>query len=108
MSVYHGEFNCWADVQRAFAMGDTEDGKVVLHADYDLDTYDGHAVVLWHEAGGFRLVDAYHCSCYGLSDDLWHPEETPLDALLRMGEAGKFGSDVLSVLRDLKASGDVA
>jgi hypothetical protein len=105
MKVYHGDFTCWADVEREFVVCSPEDGKVVLHASYDYEDYSGSATVLWFQDGRFYLVEGSHCSCYGLEGQFL-PEETPLEAVLHLACAGKFHRgepDLSKVLRALQA-----
>ena len=111
MKVYHGDFTCWADVEREFAVSSPEGDKVVLHASYDYEDYLGLATVLWFEGGRFYLVEGSHCSCYGLEGQFL-PEETPLDAVIHLASAGKFHrsepglSEILRVLQaDLVPAG---
>lgn len=103
MQVYRNGFDNWSDVQNAYQTSDTEEGKVVLFADYEQGNYEGWSTVVWSDHRGYWLVEGSHCSCYGLEGQ-WNPEETPLDVLLHIAETGKYGSDVLQVLRDLKVN----
>jgi hypothetical protein len=89
MQIYQGNFTCWEDVQHEFQMSEPETGKVVLLAAYETPDYDGYATVVYFEAGKFHVVEASHCSCYGLEGQ-FAPEETPLEALLHRAENGHF------------------
>ena len=86
-------------------MTDVEDGKVVLLAAYETADYEGYASVVWFERGKLYLVKGSHCSCMGLEEQ-FEPEETHVDALIRMAQAGQLygcgGSDFIDLLRGIK------
>ena len=85
--MYYGEFDSKADIVREWNLG-SFDGEV-LYANYNQDSYDGHAVVLFVEGGKFYLVEDSHCSCYGLED--WSPEEMTVDMMRKIAEADNNG-----------------
>lgn len=78
MSVYFDMFSSWEDVQREFQIKDSE--PEVLFAAYEYANYSGDCLVIYQQDGELYLVDASHCSCYGLEGQ-WHPEETTTDVL---------------------------
>lgn len=80
--MYYGEFKNRADILREFAISDFE-GDVV-HAQYDCVDYDGSAHVIFINRGKFYIVQGGHCSCYGLEENQWEPEETSPEALLHI------------------------
>lgn len=90
MSAYHNEFSCWADVVRDFSEGlpgfqwgssvksikgaPAEEPEEVLWADYEIDGYEGSALVIYRQGNKVFEVSGSHCSCYGLEGQ-WEPEE---------------------------------
>lgn len=89
MRVYWGNFTCWADIEREFSVRCPENGKTIVYACYEYEDCLGWATVLWWQDGKFWLVEGSHCSCYGLEGQ-FRVEETPLEAVLRLHDAGKF------------------
>jgi hypothetical protein len=83
MMMFYGEFDSEADIVREWNLG-SFDGEV-LYANYDQQSYDGHAVVLFVLDGKFYLVEDSHCSCYGLED--WTPEEMTVPMMRQIAEA---------------------
>ena len=105
MSVYFGSFSEWSDVQREFKMHESEQSKIVLYASYDIDDYEGSAVVLYFERECFYLVQNSHCSCYGLegwNGDGWKPEPISLDVLIHVAERGNIFSEQPDLARILR------
>lgn len=82
---YFGEFTSKEDVCREFRI-DGFDG-VVLYADYECESYDGSAHVLFMHDGKFYYVQGGHCSCYGLEDQ-WCPDEMTIEMLMHMARNG--------------------
>ena len=81
---YHGLFGSWQDVVDNFSgqVYYDEDKKMkikepskVIYADYEIDGYDGGAFVLWREGRKYYMLQGGHCSCYGLEETGWNPEE---------------------------------
>lgn len=54
----------------------------LLIAVYTYESYSGKAFVLYEQDGKLFEVNGSHCSCYGLSEVGWDPEETTWPALL--------------------------
>lgn len=76
MTVYQGEFTCWNDVVREFAPGsDFKEPSQVYLAVYNLGNYEGYAEVIWRQGRKYYLLEGSHCSCYGLEETGWDPEE---------------------------------
>jgi hypothetical protein len=87
-NVYHGSFSCWEDVVNEFT-GATYNGDAqkevrkaglykepkVLYANYDTQPYEGSACVIWKKGKKYYLLYGSHCSCYGLENTGWDPEE---------------------------------
>lgn len=93
---YRGEFTCWNDVREGFdkgwvsgdgglrwASGAIKSGpqepppvepEEVIYAGYDIDGYEGSALVIYRQGGKVFEVTGGHCSCYGLEGQ-WEPEE---------------------------------
>jgi hypothetical protein len=102
---YFGEFTSKEDICREFNI-DNFDG-LILHAEYECESYDGSARVVYIDGGKFFFVEAYHCSCYGLSGDgdgtLWEPEEITFEMVEKMATDGagfwKQNTRLVEVLR---------
>lgn len=76
MSVYQGYFESWKDVVVNFGgpLGMKEPAKVYLAA-YNCENYDGHAEVVWRQGHKYYFLEGSHCSCFGLEETGWDPEE---------------------------------
>lgn len=80
--------NCSTIEQVAASFGRNNDhlaslgGAEVVHADYTYVDYSGSAYLLYRQDGKFFEVSGSHCSCYGLEESDWDPEEVPLEALV--------------------------
>lgn len=81
--VYKGHFSSWEDVVREFTGTNYADFPAsvpnnpdeVLYARYHQDMYDGCAFVIWREGEKYYTLYGSHCSCYGLEEGGWDPEE---------------------------------
>lgn len=75
--VYHGNFDNWKDVVSNFSPSDLNhpEPSEVYYASYDMDGYEGYAVVLWRDKRKYYYLTGCHCSCYGLEEAGWDPEE---------------------------------
>ena|ERR1041385_6743058 len=78
-----------------------EDVEILL-ATYVYADYNGDAFVLFRKNGKLFEVNGSHCSCYGLSErgwgpndsrTQWQPEETSKETLLHRIKEGSLGSD---------------
>lgn len=68
--VYSG-FKGWKELNEAY--GIKEPQPKFIFAFYDSDRYEGSSIVITSDdAVSFRINDASHCSCYGLSE-CWSP-----------------------------------
>ena len=89
-SVYVDGFSDWKSVVNQFTGASYDDEKQrdnkangrykspekVFFATYDLsEAYSGAAGVVWYDAGKYYLLQGSHCSCYGLEETGWTPEE---------------------------------
>ena len=72
-NVYEGYFSNWADVCSRFDVEVPEPDEVLL-AEYDIDGYEGSALVIYRNGDNFYYNSGGHCSCYGLEGQ-WDPEE---------------------------------
>lgn len=106
MRVYCGSFSDWSDVLREFQVLPSDVRKLSAHerldltiasqepdavfAAYDHDGCDGQALVIFLRDGTWYVVEAAHCSCYGL-EDRWDPDPMPREAILRMAENASRG-----------------
>lgn len=83
---YKGSFDSWESVVRNFT------GKVyddtfklnkkdlpteVLYAHYETENNwpGGYAFVVWRKGRKYYTLEGSHCSCYGLEEVGWDPEE---------------------------------
>ncbi len=59
------------DIQKQYEVSDKEmEGVEILCAFYSYECYEGESVVLFKKNNEFHLVEAGHCSCYGL-EGMW-------------------------------------
>lgn len=80
MSVYLENFTSKKSIEDAY--GCKIDKKAKIHlAWYGYGSYRGSSLVIYELNGKLFEVNGSHCSCYGLRDDQWHPEETTVKAL---------------------------
>ena len=61
----------------------------ILFAAYEQDSYEGHAVVIFERNNILYLVEASHCSCYGL-EGLFKPEETDWGMLVTLNATSTY------------------
>lgn len=82
-TIWSGDFHCLEDLQQWEGAFDdlSADGVEVIYADYETYPYEGSAFVIWRNDGKLYEAHCSHCSCNGL--DVWSPEETSIDALLK-------------------------
>lgn len=80
MSRYDGYFSNWDDVRIQYEM-DAPEPEEVLYAEYDIDGYEGDAIVIYREGDKFYINFGGHCSCYGLEGQ-WDPEEYSAELFL--------------------------
>jgi hypothetical protein len=101
--MYYGEFNCREDVLREFYIK-SFDGAVI-HAQYDLDGYEGSAYVIFLSKGMFYLVNSSHCSCNGLE---WEPEEMTAEVLAHIIREGNvYGLQDKRLAQAIEQIGDL-
>lgn len=76
--LFKGLFDNWEDVLEAFsvATGSHVEHIVPLLARYEIDGYDGSALVVFVENGKLYHASGGHCSCFGLEGQ-FDPEEIP-------------------------------
>jgi hypothetical protein len=65
----------------------------ILLAYYDYEDYSGSAFVLFKKDGKLYEVNGSHCSCYGLEECGWDPEETSKEILLYRLDHGNLGTE---------------
>lgn len=73
MSPYKELFSDWKNVQSNFEMQEPEPDEVFA-AFYDYADYSGASFVAYRNGDSYFIVEASHCSCYGLEGS-WSPEE---------------------------------
>jgi hypothetical protein len=62
----------WDQITNEFGVTKKQPDQVF--AAYDIDGYEGSALVIWKEGKKYFVVEGSHCSCYGLEDQ-WEPTE---------------------------------
>ena len=104
----------WTETQLAglesdFNLQGTElDGAEILLASYTYEDYSGSAYVLFRKDGKLWEVYGSHCSCYGLEEDQWEPEETNLENLERLVDKAHWTvsdchAELVEIVRKLRA-----
>jgi len=78
---FFGDFESVEDVLKKFKVKNFS-GEIV-YAIYDQDRYNGKATVVFKERDNYYVVEASHCSCYGL-EGLWEPDLSSFEELTRM------------------------
>ena len=101
---YLEEFKSWEDVARQFSI-DMPEPEEVLLAIYEIDSYDGEAMVVYRQGNNYFLASGNHCSCFGLENQ-WSPEEYDLETFKKVVERwaeGSRGSLTARFAKDLMA-----
>ena len=82
------------------------DAPAAIYAIYDTPPYEGYALVIYREDNGqFGVVEASHCSCYGLEGQ-WQPTTMPYEALEKVATEARYGlfrdrrDEILAWLRE--------
>lgn len=76
--MFYGLFANAEDVFGGFDVSQEErEGVHIIYAQYECESYEGSAGVLFIKDGRFYIVTGSHCSCYGLEDQ-WKPDEITL------------------------------
>lgn len=74
--MFHEDFSNIDHLKKEFDITDDDlEGVEILYAVYRIGSYEGQSLVLFKKDDKFFIVDASHCSCYGLESQ-WHPIET--------------------------------
>ena len=81
----------WSDQEKKVsALQEIPEPDQVIVAAYKLESYEGHAWVVYRVGGKYYSVEGSHCSCHGLEDQ-WNPEEyESADALLAVLKKGDW------------------
>lgn len=94
--VFHGIFNNWETIVEEFGIQASDlAGAKILFASYEYRNYEGAAFVLFERGGKLWEVNGSHCSCYGLTQDQWQPEETSVEALQKRVAEKWFSESLL-------------
>jgi hypothetical protein len=90
MSVYLGILSDKESLEGSFDLssGSLEDCNI-LFASYDVDGYEGSALVLYEQGGKLYEVHGSHCSCYGLEGQ-WDPEECSVEVIKHYMDKGDW------------------
>lgn len=84
---FFGSFGSALDVAKCFEVDISVIESIdLIAAVYDIDGYEGSAVVLFKKDGNLFCVTAGHCSCFGLENDGWEPKEITFDYLKKWVE----------------------
>jgi hypothetical protein len=68
-------------IKEEFEITDKDlEGVEIIYAAYETGPYDGQALVLFKKDKKYYIVDAGHCSCYGL-EGMWDPVEVTKESL---------------------------
>lgn len=86
--IYLDNFDCREDVEREFEVKLDDECEILL-AIYTYGDYDGDAMVIGRRGETLFMMEASHCSCYGLEGQ-WNEDETSLATLKYMLENGKI------------------
>ena len=89
MRYYEGWEN-WDALKRDFGI-DLKEPRNIFAA-YDVDGYEGYALVIFNYGRKYKIVEGSHCSCYGLEDQ-WKPTEHSKDEIMKMLEAKEWMFD---------------
>lgn len=84
---FYNETNMWKEFKE-----EEDKTSVILFASYCLEEYEGEAFVLFWNRKNKQIyeVNACHCSCYGLENDGWEPEETNKKVLMHRYKRGNL------------------
>lgn len=77
------------DVSKNSILNDLEDAQIIFY-EYETGSYDGDALCIYQKDNNFYIVEAGHCSCYGLEDQ-WRPDKTTWEALIKMCTNSSWG-----------------
>lgn len=85
---------------------------IILYAYYTYEDYSGSATVIFIKDGRLFEVHGSHCSCYGLDDGGWRPEETTVETFIHYINRGAkpMGVDyqmIVDLLKELTDSNDI-
>lgn len=80
------------DLKKEYEITDEQlQGYEILFACYETGCYDGSSIVLLKKDDKLYIIDAGHCSCYGLEGQ-WYPVETTKELLIREANAKTYNS----------------
>lgn len=87
-------------------------GVTILYAYYTYEDYSGDATVIFLKDGRLFEVHDSHCSCYGLGEGGWNPEETTVENFIHYINRGAqpMGVDyqmVVDLLKELTEANDI-
>jgi hypothetical protein len=88
MYNYDDGFDDWRDIQRQFDM-EVPEPEEVLYAQYDIEGYEGSAIVIYRIGDRFYINFGGHCSCYGLEGQ-WDSEEYSAELFLQAYSMGSW------------------
>jgi hypothetical protein len=72
MSKYLGDWDCRADLASDFEVRLNDNIEIIV-ACYQTGHYSGQAIVIFEKGEKLYLIEASHCSCYGLEGQ-WNAE----------------------------------
>jgi hypothetical protein len=79
--IYHGEWTSREDMltEVEWPRDEIPSDSDIAYAAYDVDGYEGWALLIFRRGSELFEVNDSHCSCHGL--DNWVPEATSWDAI---------------------------
>lgn len=95
MNKFLGDFDNVNDVENNF--GVNLEGKNILFAEYNTESYEGSAWVIYYDSGKLYEVHGSHCSCDGLEGQ-WNPEDITAEVIIeRINRGGhsRFSTDTV-------------
>ncbi len=86
-------FDDLSDLKNKYAIYDEDLNDCnVIFALYECGSYDGSSMVVFEKGSKLYLVEAGHCSCYGLEGQ-WSPVEVTKESLLKEADAKEGWGD---------------
>lgn len=106
--MFYGKFSNKQSIIQEFELTNCAlDDCAILFAAYEIDGYEGSASVLFIKKGKIYLVQASHCSCYGLEGQ-FDAEEIPPAALEKIcsgnGLLGEWRQEITGILTEMSIS----
>lgn len=103
--MFLGEFSNKQCIIKEFQLEDNAlNDCAILFATYDIEGYEGSALILFVKQGKIYIVEGSHCSCMGLEGQ-FDAEEISPDALKKMctgnGILGHWNQEITKILTEM-------